>query len=313
MTLGSTRLIEKTMKKLTFIFLGCLFLIFSLTSCESKHSLGSQEKPISFYMIPGQDAQVLELRSKVMQQFLQKETGLYFDIKIPLSYMAVIESFGTKRADMAIINPFGYILAREKYNVTARLRGIHYGRSTYNGQIIVREEKYKKLSDLNNKKFAFVDPASTSGYLMPADLLKKNNVNIKEAIFAGKHDSVVLMVYQGKVDAGATFYSPENKGQPQDARKLVKTQYPDVFKKVRILTITDPIPNDPIIFSADLAPDLREKIALSLKKFAKTPEGAEVLMDLYNMSDLSDTTDADYDSVRQTLLEMGKKAGEFIK
>jgi len=313
LTLILTHPIDKGMKKnlLSIAYIVCLFGL--LTSCESKHSLGSKEKPISFYMIPGQDARVLEVRSQVMKAFLEKETGLSFEIKVPLSYIAVIESFGSKRADMAIINPFGYILAREKYNVTARLRGIHYGRSTYNGQIIVRADKYKKLEELNNKKFAFVDPASTSGYLMPADLLKKKKINIKEAIFAGQHDSVVLMVYQGKVDAGATFYSPDNKGQPQDARKLVKTQYPDVFEKVKILTLTDSIPNDPIIFSAELQPELREKITTSLKKFANTPEGSQVLMDLYNMSNLSDTTDADYDSVREALLVMGKKAGEFIK
>ena len=248
-----------------------------------------------------------------MEEFLKKDTGLHFEIKVPLNYISVVESFGSKKADIAIINTFGYILAREKYNVTARLRGVHYGRRTYNGQIIVRKDRIKKIESLQGKKFAFVDPASASGYLMPTHLLKEKKIQPSETIFAGRHDTVVIMVYQGKVDAGATFYSPAAEGNPQDARKLVKTQYPDVFDKLQILTLTDDIPNDPIIFSQEFPLELQNKIVQSLKKWIRTPEGALAMMDLYNMNDLSDTSDAEYDQIRKTLLDLGRNAGDFIK
>lgn len=291
-----------------------LFLLLFLSSCTpEKFELGSKKNPIQFFLVPGQDAKVLEVNGRKMEEFLFQDTGLHFEIKVPLNYISVVESFGSKKADIAIINTFGYILAREKYKVTARLRGVHFGRLTYNGQIITRKDRIKKLESIHGKKFAFVDPASASGYLMPMHLLKQKKIQPSETIFAGRHDTVVIMVYQGKVDAGATFYSPVSDGKPQDARKLVKTQYPDVFEKVQILTLTDDIPNDPIIFSHDFPIDMQNKIITSLKKWIQTPSGSQAMMDLYNMNDLSDTNDAEYDQIRKTLLDLGRNAGDFIK
>ena len=290
-----------------------LAILFFLVRCTSKQDLGSKENPIKFFLVPGQDAQVLETNGKLIGQWLEKATGYHFHIGIPLNYITVVEAFGSKKADLALINTFGAILAREKYQTTVRLRGVHYGRDFYNGQILVKKNKIKNLNDLNGKRFAFVDPASGSGYLMAADLLKKNNVQPKEFIFAGAHDSAIMMLYQGKVDGAATFYSPESNGTPQDARKLVKTQIPDVFEKISILTLTDPIPNDPVIFSKEMPEEMKEKIAQALKTWIKTPEGQKVMMTLYNMSDIRDSSDKEYDDIHNIMLKLGKSASEFIK
>lgn len=290
-----------------------LFVFLALAACTSKSPLGSVQNPIKFFLVPGQDAHVLETNGKVIEKWLSKETGLHFKIAIPLNYISVVESFGSKKADMALINTFGAILAKEKYQANIRLRGIHFGRDFYNGQIIVRKNKIKTLKELTGKKFAFVDPASASGYLMAADLFEKNKIHPKEVIFAGGHDTAVMMVYQGKVDGASTFYSPESHGAPQDARKLVKTQHPDVFEKVTILSLTDAIPNDPVIFSKDFPLELQEKIAASLKKWIKTPQGQEVMMTLYNMNDLRDSSNDEYKDISGVLLKLGKSAADFVK
>jgi len=295
--------------KISLIFFSLYFTI----SCTSKSPLGSADNPIKFFLVPGQDAQVLETNGKTIEKWLTQETGLHFKIRVPLNYISVVESFGSKKADMALINTFGAILAKEKYQASIRLRGIHFGRDFYNGQIIVKKGKIKNLNELNGKKFAFVDPASASGYLMAADLFQKKNIRPKEIVFAGAHDTAIMMLYQGKVDGAATFYSPESKGAPQDARKLVKTQLPDVFEKISILSLTDPIPNDPVIFSKEFPAELKEKIATSLKKWIKTPEGQEVMMTLYNMNNLRDSSNEEYEEITKVLLRLGKSAADFIK
>lgn len=110
----------------------------------------------------------------------------------------------------------------------------------------------KSIEDLT-KKAAYVDPASTSGYILPLKLLKDKKIETKETVFALKHDNVISMVYQGQVDAGAAFFSPSHKNEKgeeeiEDARRLVKTQYPDVEKKISIIGMSDSIPNDPFVF-----------------------------------------------------------------
>lgn len=288
-------------------------LSFILTACTSNTEVGTKKNPIKLFLIPGQDAQILEDNGKKVTEFLEKKTNLYFDIKVPTSYIAVVEAFGSKKADVAIMNTFGYILAHEKYGAEAKLMGIHFGQKFYQGQIITRKGHLKNFEDINGKKFAYVDPASTSGFLMPTDLMRKKNIKPKEFVFAGKHDTVITMLYQKQVDAGATFYTPAKDGVPQDARKLVLTQFPDVFEKIEILKLTDPIPNDPIVFRSELDKEIKEKIKLALIEYLKTDDGKDTFMKLYNMNGVIAVDDTHYDQIRSTLKELGKTAQEFIK
>ena len=286
-----------------------------LSACTNKHEIGSKENPIKFFLIPAQDVQALEDNGKILEKFLKAELGLVVQVDIPVNYIAVVEAFGSKRADVAIINTFGYILARDRYQVEAKLKLMNRGRDEYYGQIIARSDsKIKTVKDLEGKKFAFVDPASTSGYLLPLKLFKEENIKIKEHLFAGRHDTVVTAVYQRQVDAGATFYTPpDDDGSPKDARMLVKTQFPDVFEKIKIIKLTGPIPNDPIIFRKDLPAEITQKIVNALIKYIKSEEGAKILHNLYHTTDFKNVQDADYNKVRGYLKDIGKSAEDFIK
>lgn len=292
-----------------------LVLLLALSSCTKNNSeLGSKENPIKFYLVPAQDMLTLSENGKILEKFLTKDLNLTVSVELPSSFIAVVEAFGSKKADVAILNTFGYVLAHEKYGVEAKLKLVNRGRDEYNGQIIAHVNGPKTIKEINGKKFAFVDPASTSGYLLPQRLFKQESIKLKESVFSGRHDAVVLAVYQKKVDAGATFYTPpDDDGTPKDARWLLRTQYPDVYDKVKILQLTGPIPNDPLIFRKDVPEELKNKIADSLKRYIKTEEGAKVMYNLYHITDFKAAADKDYDVIRGYLKDLGKSAQEFIK
>ncbi|MBX3040023.1 MAG: phosphate/phosphite/phosphonate ABC transporter substrate-binding protein [Bdellovibrionaceae bacterium] len=287
--------------------------LFCLTACTSEAPLGSKSRPINIGLVPGQNPKTLEVNGRHLADFLEKEIGLKFQVHVPVSFIAVVEALGTKRIDMAMMNTFGYLLAHEKHGARVRLIGLFKGTDEYYGQIIAHVDGPKTLEQLNGKKVAFVDPASTSGHLMAIRLFKERGIKPQDVVFAGRHDTVAMMVYQKRVDAGATYHALPDNGEPQDARKLIAPQYPDVFKKVRILARTGPIPNDPIVFRKDFPIEIQEQVVVALRKYVKTPEGLKALDDLYHMSDFRDATDADYENVRKMLLEAGKSASDFIK
>ena len=293
----------------------CLLPVFFLISCTNKHELGSKENPIKFFLIPAQDMQGLADNGKILETYLSSELGLHVVVDLPVNYIAVVEAFGSKRADVGIINTFGYILAHDKYGVEAKLKLMNRGRDEYYGQIITRaDSKIKSIKDIDGKKFAYVDPASTSGYLLPLKLFKEEKIKIKEHLFAGRHDTVVTAVYQKQVDAGATFYTPpDTDGSPQDARMLVTTQFPDVYEKIKILKLTGPIPNDPVVFRKDISDDLKVRIIKALIKYIHSEAGAKVLHNMYHITDFKDVKDSDYDKVRGYLNDVGKNAENFIK
>jgi phosphonate transport system substrate-binding protein len=304
---------KKYMQSLFCLMLSVFVFIFT-SGCTQSKELGSKSNPLKFYLLPSQDMMTLQESGKILRKYLEKELDMHVVVELPTSYIAVIEAIGSNRADAAVLNTFGYILANEKYGAVAKLRLVNRGRDDYYGQIIAHKDGPKSIKDLNNKKFAFVDPASTSGYLLPTRLFKQENIKLKEHVFAGRHDSVVMAVYQRKVDAGATFYTqPDEDGTPKDARWIVRAQYPDVFDKIKILKLTGPIPNDPLTLRKDLPEDLKIKIVNAFKKYITTEEGKKVLMDMYHITGFKDATDKDYDTIRGYLKDLGKTAQEFIK
>ena len=135
--------------------------------------------------------------------------------------------------------------------------------------------------------------------------MKEAKVNPSNKTFAIKHDNVVTMVYQKQVDAGATYYSaPDENGKIRDARARVKTQFPDVEEKVKIIKTTEKIPNDPFVFRKDLPKEITDKFIAAVKKYIATEKGKTVFKNIYSVGGLVDATDADYDGLRNMIKEI---------
>ncbi len=271
--------------------------------------LGSQKNPIKIMLTPSVEANKVTSSADSLVAFLHQRTGLYYTAAVPASFIVVVESFGSGGVDFAITNTFSYIKAHEKYGAEAAMMVLRRnGEKMYRGQIIARTDSgIDSLSQLQGKSFAYVDAVSTSGYVLPRALLQSNHIKLSDSVFAGKHDNVVTMVYQKQVDAGATYYSaPDPKtGELLDARKRVLTQFPDVFEKVKIVSLTDEIPNDPVVFRADFPADIKSKIIDALLEFQATEAGRKTLYATYSVEGLAPASDRDYDKLRSLIRSFG--------
>jgi phosphonate transport system substrate-binding protein len=247
---------------------------------QAEEKIGTRKNPLKFAFSPSADTNKMMATAEPLRKCLEDKTGYFFDISIPPSYIVVVEGFGSKKIDLAMMTSTSYAKAREKkYEVEPLLRVVRKGDSTYQGMIVVRSDSgINKIEDLNGKKFAFVDPASGSGRIFPKKMLDEKKVRLAEEVFANKHDVAVGMVYQKQVDASAAFYSAptdENLKRCEkidsktcfgnDARKLLKTQFKDVFEKVKILALTEPILNDPVVARSALPTDMKTKIRENMK------------------------------------------------
>ena len=301
------------------LYLAPLILFIIITSNRELHEgdLGTLSNPIKMYFTPSVDAKRISLNAHELTDFLQKETGYHFITAIPASYVAVVEAFGTKKADIASINTFSYLMANAKYGAEARLRIVReFGETSYKGQFLARVGSgIDSLKDIAGHTIAYVDPSSTSGYILPKAKLKRLGIKPSESVFAMRHDNVVTMVYQKQVDVGATYYAPPDTvtGEILDARMRVEKQFPDVAKKIKIIGFTEDIPNDPWVFRKDLDEDMKEKIINALLKYVKTPAGAKAMYDIYDVRGLIRTKDSDYDGLRELLRQEGIKFESLVK
>jgi phosphonate transport system substrate-binding protein len=295
-----------------FFFIG-LIPIFLFSACTVKEDeKGSSGNPIVISLVPSKDTRSLMTSAKELTDWLEKETGFKFTITIPTSYIAVVEAIGSKRVDIAYLNTTSYMLAKDKYGAEPEFITINAdGNSSYKGQFIVRKEsRIKKLEDIKGKKIAYVDPTSASGYILPAYLLKSKGIKPSREVFAGKHDAVVMMVYQKQVDVGATFYALPENGTFMDARRLVAEQYPDVGDKIRILDFTTSLANDALVFRKDLAQAMKEKLKRAFEKWGNSPEGKITLKNLSNGFGLRRVTSTEYDESEKILKEMSQSINQ---
>lgn len=261
-----------------FLLLLCPSLVFTA------ERLGTAQHPIRMMFVPSGEAQIILEGGEDIARRLHKLTGLHFKTSIATSYAAVIEAMGAGKVDIGWLATFSYVLAKQKYDVDLLTIVVRFGSPFYRGQIITHVDSgIQTLDDLQGKKFAFVDAASTSGHLYPKTLLLSKGLNpdrlFAQSRFAGSHNAVILSVLKGEVDAGATY---------DDARAAVAKTYPEVFTQLRVVAYTKNIPNDTVSARKDLDPVLKHKIRAGLIQLSKTPEGSKVLKQVYGISGLMD-------------------------
>lgn len=253
--------------------------------------------------VPSADSQKVLASGEPLAKLLTDATNLQFKVSVPTSYTTVIEAMGANQVDVGWLAPFAYVLAHDKNGAQVLLASLRQGSKTYRSQIVARADSgITSLEQLRGKKFAFVDPASASGFLFPNALLASRGIDYKsffsDTIFAGGHDKVIIAVYNKQVDGGATFGQNVDSGPPTDARTLVTGTLADVMNVVKPIAQTDPIPNDTVSVRSGLDPALVKLISDGLLYVQGTPEGQKALKDLYGIDGLGPAADSDYDSIR---------------
>lgn len=271
-------------------------LAFGAVGFNARPAAGQTSLVLAF--VPSVDAGRVLATGNTLARMLEVATGYRVRAEVPTSYAATIEAMCAGRVDVGFLATFAYVLAKERCGADVRLVSIRQNKPFYVAQILYRADlNAKTLADLRGKRFAFVDPASASGYLFPAALLKKNGIDpdrfFSQVVFAGGHDKVVLAIYTGSVDAGATFGDPEN--PTFEARERVVSVYKDVRDKVKVLTYTDPIPNDTVSLRRDLPDEVKDKVAKAMFRIAQTAPGRETIFALYQHEGY-----ADFEALRTT-------------
>ncbi len=282
-----------------FMLIAVLALV--LAGCGGEAKLGTEENPIVMSFVPSGDTQQIIASGDQLAQMIQDKTGLVVKANVGTDFAAVREAMGAGKAHIGWLNTFNYVLANEKYGVDAALVTERYGSTSYKGQIIVRSDSgIKTLDDLKGKVMCWVDPNSTSGYIVPRIMLQANGIDpdkdFAKTIEAGSHNNVVTQVYNGDCDAGATYV---------DARSSVEKDIPDVKEKVIAIATTADIPNDNVSFIKDFPSDQRQQIVDALLAISDSEEGKKALNDLYSIEGLKPADDSFYDAFRAQLSKAG--------
>jgi phosphonate transport system substrate-binding protein len=287
-------------------------VLLALTGCQPQEAeLGTEENPIVWSFVPSGDTNEIVAGGEKVADLIYDRTELVVEVSVATEYAGVIEALSSDppSAHMASLATFSYVLAADRGVAESALVSVRYGSPTYNGQIIANVESgIETMADLEGKTFARPDPLSTSGWIIPMLTMRANGIvpeeDLDQIVDAGGHTAVASAVYSGDVDAGATFV---------DARGNIEEDAPDVMDVVKVVAVTEDIPNDGVQFHPSVPDEIRDQIVNALLEIAETEEGAEALALAYEWTGLVERDDTFYDPFRQILQASGISVEDLME
>lgn len=138
--------------------------------------------------------------------YLNKETGLKWELKLYHSYDAIIDGICKNEVSIAYLGPVPFGLARDKCKVRPLLvvLGVD-GKPFYKSIIFTGNKGINSLKDLRGKVFAFGDKDSTSSTIVPRKMLEDEGItmNMIKPLFLKSHEKIIEAVAKNKAIAGA--------------------------------------------------------------------------------------------------------------
>jgi phosphonate transport system substrate-binding protein len=192
------------------------------------------------------------------------------------TYAEIDELLKKGEIDLAFICSGPYVAGKEKSGFVSLAVPEVHGRHSYRSYLIVNKESpFHRLEDLKGHTFAFTDPDSNTGRLVPTywlgEMHEQPETFFSHIVYTYSHDNSIMAVARNLVD-GATvdgliwdFYQQKN---------------PTFTSKTRIIKKSEPFGIPPLVASQNLPIESKERIRQILFSMHQDPEGKKILTEL---------------------------------
>lgn len=185
-----------------------------------------------------------------LASYLAAKLGRAVELRTVDSWEGLAKSLANGETDIALMGPWGYVLANHEAGAQVVSTILYDGKPEYYAIIVTHPNSgINKPADLRGKTFAFGDKGSTSGYLIPLHYFMTQGIN-PETYFSKllytKHQAIETQVTQGVLDAGADYNRNRNAMIEQGLIQAGQS---------RIIWESAPLPNDAVAVSKSLAAD----------------------------------------------------------
>jgi phosphonate transport system substrate-binding protein len=221
-------------------------------------------KEITFSLLSTEAANEVIRRWEPVLKQLEQDLGVKVKHVSASDYRGSIEALKFKKAEIGHLGPKAYVEAsNNNYANVEPIVQIQQANGSlgYRSCLIVHSDSdIFSPEDIGGKTFAFNDPNSTSGYLVPsAFFLMEMGIDPKtyfsKLTFSGSHEASIIAVANKKVDVASTNLP--------DLQQLVREgKVPRAA--LRVIWVSKLIPLDPVVIRKDLPASLRKAIQDSL-------------------------------------------------
>ncbi len=247
-------------------------------------------------ILGGENAQDRLTSNECLRVAVEKAPGVPVKLFTPADYDGVIQGLLGGTLDMAGLGASAYakIALTDPAAVEVRLVAQNVDGSTgyYSIGFARKDSGITSMDDAKGKVFAFADPNSTSGYLVPAAELTAKYGDLaqyfSEVKFSGGHEQTIVGVAHGDFAAGVSW--ADGLGDWADGftsgafRKAADAGLVDMNELVEIWR-SALIPNGPFVVRSALPQDVKDKVVQIL---ADMPETDHACAAAVNGGDLKD-------------------------
>jgi len=196
--------------------------------------------------------------------------------------------------DAAFVCSGPYVDGHDEFGMELLAAPQAYGGTVYYSYIIVaKDSPIISFAGLRGKRFAFADPLSNSGALVPTYMLAKMNETpdtfFKQVDYTYAHDKSIKAVAQKMVDGAAV---------DSLIWEYLNRTNPEFTSKTRILKKSPPYAIPPVAVRKGVNPLLKKKIQQAFLEAHNDPEGSELLKHMM-IERFVRIDDRAYDSVRE--------------
>ena len=228
--------------------------------------------------------------------YLAEKLKMPIQVRDPGNYREVNRLLETGETDVAFVCGGPYIEGRARFGLALIAAPIVHGSATYYSNLIVPAgSPAQSLKDLQGKTFAFTDPQSNSGYLVPvADLAALGaspETFFSSHLFTYAHDRSIRAVAEALVDGAAV---------DSLIWDFLAVTQPALTARAKVISRRGPFGIPPVVASPHLDAATAGRIREVLLTMHQDPRGRQILQAmLIDRFDLID--DAAYDSIRRLL------------
>ncbi len=276
-----------------------LIFCFICFICFKVFASNELPKKLIIGFIPSGNPETIKAESFDLALEIEKRIHTPVEVYISKDYSDLVSAMKDKKIDFAFFSALTFVQTEKQTQVKVLLKKIWEQPYYYATLVSRRDSGIKNLQQLKNKKIAFVDQYSSSGYLYPMVWLKKNKFeikNFKEVIYAGNHQESVRLLESKKVDVIATFTD-------DDKLKFGSwTRFGTGLLKVNKIWISEAIPNDPFCVRQDFYdryPKLTHDLMFQLIDINDQAQLNKKYMNILGSQGLIPATSRQYDPVRE--------------
>ena len=209
------------------------------------------------------------------------------------TYAEVNEMVKTREVDMAYVCSGPYTEGKENFEMELLVVPVVNGKPLYTCYIITHiNNNINSLEELRGKRFAFTDPNSNTGCLVPTYMLSEMNETpqsfFKDTFFTHSHDNSIKAVSMKQADGASVdglIWEFMNKVNPE------------FTKNTKVIQTSDPFGIPPVVVLSTMKKDLKEKLREVFLTLHKDRRGAELLKAI-NIDYFELGVDSLYNSIR---------------